>query len=270
MCFLSQLLRQESQLTSFALALLRTTRTGCGGTRWWWRSRWGNTSPMLATSSSTSVSKSLQFTVRKHVTNAHNDQKQFKFTHFRIKIPLLHTYEHKAHEIKSGASRFRTREGGQRDPDGQQRHAQKWVKTSNYLGQICPKSFWKLGLKPHKIIFWTFSPKPCNKYELMKSKKLVTSITHKLVGTSFYLWLLPPKLCKNGSTPRFWQLSPKSGWNLGHLRLNFAFHFSSESAKASGVHFAKMKMQERCGEGGKQPTKEAAKWKRRKNLKKKN
>ena len=103
----------------------------------------------------------------------------------------------------------------------------------------------------------------------MKSKKLVTSITHKLVGTSFYLCLLPPKLCKNGSTPRFWQLSPKSGWNLGHLRLNFAFHFSSESAKASGVHFAKMKMQERCGEGGKQPTKEAAKWKRRKNLKKK-
>ena len=27
--------------------------------------------------------------VRKHVTNAHNNQKQFKFTHFRIKIPLL-------------------------------------------------------------------------------------------------------------------------------------------------------------------------------------
>ena len=112
----------------------------------------------------------------------------------------------------------------------------------------------KIGFETLQIFFWTFSPKPCNKYELMKSKKLVTSITHKLVGTSFYLWLLPPKLCKNGSTPRFWQLSPKSGWNLGHLRLNFAFHFSSESAKASGVHFAKVKMQERCGGGWKQPT----------------
>ena len=102
--------------------------------------------------------------VRKHVTNARNE-----LIHFRIKITAVHceetrhqcsqqskavqvhslpyqnstltTYEHKAYEIKSGASRFRTREGGQRDPDGQQRHAQKWVKTSNYLRQICPKSF---------------------------------------------------------------------------------------------------------------------------------
>ena len=61
--------QEKSKLTPCVLALPPTTRTGSGGTRWWWRSRWGITWSLLTI-------KTTPISLKRHSYNKYNPKKK--------------------------------------------------------------------------------------------------------------------------------------------------------------------------------------------------
>ena len=65
--------QEKSKLTPCVLALPPTTRTGSGGTRWWWRSRWGITWSLLTIKTTPISFNSMS---KRHSYNKQNPKKK--------------------------------------------------------------------------------------------------------------------------------------------------------------------------------------------------